>query len=203
MHELNRILKKTRRLIASDTKLSYCNNKYVKFKTTDQVSDQLYLKRIKRKISLGKVMLSAAASLVLSSKPNSSQHSQRLWTIWAASFIKCDSHWMVWMFLRWSVIISLFMLNTATVTGLTTGTGPRRGWKRKGDKGMEKQKIWGILSLTCIGCWVLQVCISDFFYKWTRIVLYLETPGLAFTGNVPTFISPVQLLSKPDQWQDC
>lgn len=62
-HELNRIVKKSRHLIASDIKLSYCNNKHIKFKSTDQVSDQLYM---------NKVMLSAAASLVLSSKPNSS-----------------------------------------------------------------------------------------------------------------------------------
>lgn len=62
-HEINRIVKKSRHLIASNTKLSYCNNKHIKFKSTDQVSDQLYMK---------KVMLSAAASLVLSSKPNSS-----------------------------------------------------------------------------------------------------------------------------------
>lgn len=62
-HEINRIVKKSRHLIASDTKLSYCNNKHIKFKSTDQVSDQLYM---------NKVLLSAAASLVLSSKPNSS-----------------------------------------------------------------------------------------------------------------------------------
>lgn len=62
-HEINRIVKKSRHLIASNTKLSYCNNKHIKFKSTDQVSDQLYM---------NKVMLSAAASLVLSSKPNSS-----------------------------------------------------------------------------------------------------------------------------------
>lgn len=71
-HEINRIVKKSRHLIASDTKLSYCNNKHIKFKSTDQVSDQLYLKRIKIKSCPAKVMLSAAASLVLSSKPNSS-----------------------------------------------------------------------------------------------------------------------------------
>lgn len=62
-HEINRIVKKSRHLIASNTKLSYCNNKHIKFKSTDQVSDQLYM---------NKVLLSAAASLVLSSKPNSS-----------------------------------------------------------------------------------------------------------------------------------
>lgn len=62
-HEINRVVKKSRHLIASNTKLSYCNNKHIKFKSTDQVSDQLYM---------NKVLLSAAASLVLSSKPNSS-----------------------------------------------------------------------------------------------------------------------------------
>lgn len=53
------------------------------------------------------------------------------------------------------------------------------------------------------GCWMLQVYISYFFYKWTRIVLYLETLGLALSGEVQTLIGPVQLLSKPAQWQDC
>lgn len=57
IHKHNRILKMIGHLIASNTNMSYCSNKHIKFKTIEKVSGQFCSKRMERKIYLGQAML--------------------------------------------------------------------------------------------------------------------------------------------------
>lgn len=104
----------------------------------------------------------------------------------------------VTVFQRWSVILSLFVLNIVTVYWPDHGHGSWCGWKLKGWI-FECRRRFLALSPTWIDCSIIQVYISYFFYKWTSTLLYLEMLGLIFTRNVQTLVSPMQVLpNQPD-----